>query len=109
MGWNSWNAFRTEITEGKVIGSADALVASGLAKAGYVYVNVDDGWWLKRRAGDGRLEIRTSLFPSSKPLGDGHTSFKPFVDRLHRMGFRCNMSFIHRRSCKSCSTKTVRC
>lgn len=90
MGWNSWNAFRTEITEEKVIGSADALIASGLAKTGYVYVNVDDGWWLKRRPTDGRLEIRTSIFPSAQ-LGSGQTSFKPFVDRLHKMGLKAGI------------------
>lgn len=39
MGWNSWNAFRTEVDEAKVMGAAQALVDTGLAKLGYVYVN----------------------------------------------------------------------
>ena len=38
MGWNSWNAFRTEVDEAKVIGAAQALVDSGLAKLGYRHV-----------------------------------------------------------------------
>ncbi|MDG2528149.1 NPCBM/NEW2 domain-containing protein [Caulobacter endophyticus] len=90
MGWNAWNAFRTEVDEDKVMGSAQALVDTGLSKLGYVYVNLDDGWWLKRRQADGRLVIRTALFPSAAAPG-GETSFKPFVDRLHAMGLKAGL------------------
>lgn len=44
MGWNSWNAFRTNINEQTFTEIADALINSGLADAGYVYVNIDGGW-----------------------------------------------------------------
>jgi len=90
MGWNSWNAFRTEVTEEKVLGSARALVDSGLAARGYVYVNIDDGWWLRRRESDGRLEVRTSIFPSARVPGQD-SSFRPFVDTLHRMGLKAGI------------------
>ncbi|MFT3997092.1 MAG: NPCBM/NEW2 domain-containing protein [Asticcacaulis sp.] len=90
MGWNSWNAFRTEINEDKVMGAAKTLKDSGLAKLGYVYVNIDDGWWLKRRTTDGRLEIRTAIFPGAQ-INDGQTSFRPFVDRLHSMGLKAGI------------------
>ena len=90
MGWNSWNAFRTEVNEDKVLGAAQALVDSGLARLGYVYVNIDDGWWLKRREADGRLEIRTAIFPSAL-LADGGTSFRPLVNRLHGMGLKAGI------------------
>ena len=36
MGWSSWNAFATDIDEDKIIGSAQALVDSGLARKGDV-------------------------------------------------------------------------
>jgi alpha-galactosidase len=88
MGWSSWNAFRTEITEDKLIGSAQALVSTGLASLGYVYVNIDDGWWQKRRESDGRLEVRTGIFPSAAIAGGRDTSLRPLVDRLHGMGLR---------------------
>lgn len=91
MGWNSWNAFRTEVDEDKVIGAARVLVDSGLAKLGYRYVNVDDGWWLKRRQSDGRLQIRTSIFPSAATGGKDGTSFKPFTDKLHAMGLKAGI------------------
>ena len=91
MGWNSWNAFRTEVDEEKVIGAAQALVDTGLAKLGYRYVNVDDGWWLKRRESDGRLQIRTKIFPSAATGGAAGTSFRPFVDRIHAMGLKAGI------------------
>jgi alpha-galactosidase len=43
MGWNSWNTFACDIDEALIRETADALVASGMRDAGYVYVNLDDG------------------------------------------------------------------
>jgi alpha-galactosidase len=91
MGWNSWNAFHTEVDEDKVMGAARTLVDSGLAKLGYTYVNVDDGWWLKRRLSDGRMQIRTNIFPSAATGGATETSFKPFTDKLHGMGLKAGI------------------
>jgi alpha-galactosidase len=91
MGWNSWNAFRTEVNEDKVMGAAKALVDTGLAGLGYTYVNIDDGWWLKRRTSDGRLQVRTAIFPSAATGGPEGTSFRPFVDKLHGMGLKAGI------------------
>jgi alpha-galactosidase len=44
MGWNSWNEFATNIDDKTVREIAAALVATGLKDAGYVYINIDDGW-----------------------------------------------------------------
>lgn len=89
MGWNPWNAFRTEVDEGKVIAAAEQIVRSGLANAGYRYINLDDGWWLRRDA-NGRMVIRTAIFPSAA-IGDGKTSFRPLTDRLHAMGLKAGI------------------
>jgi hypothetical protein len=91
MGWNSWNAFHTEVDEDKVMSAAQVLVDSGLAKLGYAYVNLDDGWWLKRRVNDGRMQIRTNIFPSAATGGPTETSFKPFTDKLHAMGLKAGI------------------
>lgn len=91
MGWNSWNAFQTEVDEDKVMGAASILVDSGLAKLGYDYVNLDDGWWFKRRLSDGRMQIRTNIFPSAATGGPNETSFKPFTDKLHAMGLKAGI------------------
>ncbi|MCP8890924.1 NPCBM/NEW2 domain-containing protein [Sphingomonas faeni] len=98
MGWNSWNAFNSDVDEEKVLASAQALVDTRLRDIGYRYVNIDDGWWLKRRQPDGRLLIRTSHFPSAATGAD--TSFRPLTDRLHAMGLKAGIySDIGRNSC----------
>ncbi len=51
MGWNSWNCFRSEIDENKVLRIAEGMVASGLAAYGYSYVNLDSGWQSGQRGG----------------------------------------------------------
>jgi hypothetical protein len=91
MGWNSWNAFETAIDETKVMSTAKALVDTGLAKLGYRYVNIDDGWWHKRRQSDGRLQIRTNIFPSANVGGAAGTSFRPLTERLHAMGLKAGI------------------
>lgn len=56
MGWSSWSFLRMEPTSQKVVAQAQALVASGLANAGYRYVNLDDFWYIcpKEKDADGR-------------------------------------------------------
>lgn len=44
MGWNDWYAFKRGITEAKMRQAADILVSSGMADAGYAYVDIDDCW-----------------------------------------------------------------
>jgi alpha-galactosidase len=68
MGWNSWNHFAEKVTEADVKSAADALVASGMRDAGYVYVNIDDTWEGKRDA-QGVLHTNEK-FPDMKGLAD---------------------------------------
>lgn len=44
MGWMSWNFFAEKVNEKDLKEMADAMVASGMAKAGYNYIFIDDGW-----------------------------------------------------------------
>ncbi|MET0374816.1 MAG: NPCBM/NEW2 domain-containing protein [Rhizorhabdus sp.] len=98
MGWNSWNAFFTDMDEEKVLASARKIVESGLAAKGYRYVNLDEGWWERRRQ-DGRMLVRTEKFPSAR-TADGATSFRPFTDRLHAMGLKAGLySDLGRNTC----------
>ncbi len=68
MGWNSWNHFATRVTDADVRAAADALVASGMRDAGYVYVNIDDTWEGQRDA-EGNI-TSNSKFPDMKALAD---------------------------------------
>lgn len=89
MGWNPWNAFRTDVDEAKIRGSAEALVRHGLAARGYRYVNIDDGWALQRLA-NGDIRIRDSMFPSARD-GSLTGSFRPFVDYIHGLGLKAGL------------------
>ncbi|MDQ2832305.1 MAG: glycoside hydrolase family 27 protein [Acidobacteriota bacterium] len=68
MGWNSWNLFQGRVTDKIVREVADAMVASGMRDAGYIYVNIDDTWEGVRDA-NGVLQAN-SKFPDMKALGD---------------------------------------
>jgi alpha-galactosidase len=41
MGWNSWNTFATNIDEKLVKETADIMVSSGMAAAGYNYIQTE--------------------------------------------------------------------
>ena len=71
MGWNSWNAFETDIDEKKIRAIAEAMVSSGMRDAGYTYLVLDDGWMAKEREENGRLMADPKKFPSGmKAIGD---------------------------------------
>jgi alpha-galactosidase len=66
MGWNSWNHFSERVDDHVVREAADAMVNSGMAAAGYVYVNIDDTWEGGRDAGGNIIPNRK--FPDMKAL-----------------------------------------
>ncbi|WP_069203231.1 NPCBM/NEW2 domain-containing protein [Sphingomonas panacis] len=90
MGWNPWNAFHTDVDEAKIRAVARTIVDSGLARKGYRFINIDDGWALRRLA-DGRLRIRDSMFPSAKIPASDTGSFKPFTDYIHSLGLKAGL------------------
>jgi alpha-galactosidase len=63
MGWSSWNSFRVNINEQLIREQADALVATGMSKAGYQFINIDDGY-LGGRDSLGNLFLNGVKFPS---------------------------------------------
>ncbi|MBI2299306.1 MAG: NPCBM/NEW2 domain-containing protein [Armatimonadetes bacterium] len=69
LGWNSWNVFAGAIDEVKVRATAEAMVSSGLAAHGYVYVNIDDHWEAGRDAA-GRIQTDPAKFPNMLALCD---------------------------------------
>eukprot|EP00008_Paramoeba_atlantica_P008503 CAMPEP_0201487046 /NCGR_PEP_ID=MMETSP0151_2-20130828/11052_1 /ASSEMBLY_ACC=CAM_ASM_000257 /TAXON_ID=200890 /ORGANISM="Paramoeba atlantica, Strain 621/1 / CCAP 1560/9" /LENGTH=369 /DNA_ID=CAMNT_0047871971 /DNA_START=94 /DNA_END=1203 /DNA_ORIENTATION=- len=48
MGYNTWNDYQCNVTADDVKASADALIAQGLNKVGYQFVNLDDCWAVGR-------------------------------------------------------------
>ena len=71
MGWNPWNVFMNKATEGLIRQQVDLLQHYGLDKLGYVYINLDDGWLLKDRDSEGKIQINYERFPSGmKDMGE---------------------------------------
>lgn len=64
MGWSSWNCFRNHIDEDTIIEVAKAMRDTGLAEAGYQYINVDDCWQSSMRDSNGLLQGDLESFPS---------------------------------------------
>ncbi|MDQ6470972.1 glycoside hydrolase family 27 protein [Flavobacterium sp. LHD-80] len=79
MGWNSWNTFATNIDEKLVKETADIMVSSGLAAAGYNYIVLDDGWMTKQRDANGDLVPDPVKFPSG---------MKALIDYVHSKGLK---------------------
>ena len=76
MGWSSWNTFGLNISESLIRSQANAMVRTGLDKAGYNYINIDDGFW-NGRGDDGKLILNTKLFPHG---------MKNLTDYIHSKG-----------------------
>ncbi|MBN2341653.1 MAG: glycoside hydrolase family 27 protein [Deltaproteobacteria bacterium] len=80
MGWNSWNTFACNgLNESVVRATADAFISSGMAAAGYQYVNLDDCWMDGRDSTTGRLKWDTSSFPSGIPA---------LAEYIHSLGLK---------------------
>ncbi|MEV3971348.1 ricin-type beta-trefoil lectin domain protein [Streptomyces sp. NPDC050698] len=82
MGWASWNSFFSSIDHNVIKQQADALVSSGMAAAGYKYVNLDDGWWQGRRDANGNIVVDENLWPGG---------MKAIADYIHSKGLKAGI------------------
>jgi Alpha galactosidase A/Alpha galactosidase C-terminal beta sandwich domain len=82
MGWASWNTFAANINFTVIKGQADALVSSGLAAAGYSYVNIDEGWWQGTRDSAGNITVDTREWPGG---------MQAIADYLHSRGLKAGI------------------
>lgn len=78
MGWNSWNKFGCDINEDLIKQTADAMIASGMKDAGYLYVVIDDCWQVSRDA-NGNIVPDPKRFPSG---------MKGLADYIHAKGLK---------------------
>ncbi|MCH5321429.1 MAG: alpha-galactosidase [Eubacterium sp.] len=67
MGWSSWNTFRNHIDQDLIMEVANAMVDSGLAEAGYKYINLDDCWQSSMRDSEGKLQGDLRTFSRGIP------------------------------------------
>ncbi len=81
VGWSSWNTFGCEISEEVILETARAMATNGLKAAGYMYVNIDDGFF-GGHGEDGILRFNPRRFPNG---------MKPTVDGIHAVGLKAGI------------------
>jgi alpha-galactosidase len=91
MGWSSWSFIRHDPTASDIEAQAAALVSSGLAAAGYDYVNVDDFWYDCPGSqgpdvdANGRWVTNATEFP---PSSSGENGIAVVADYVHSLGLK---------------------
>jgi alpha-galactosidase len=98
MGWNDWNAFHCGVNEMLVEQTSDAMATNGMKAAGYVYVNIDDGW-AGSRDSNGVIQAYSASFPSG---------IKALADYVHARGLKLGVYTDHgTNTCSSCISTSV--
>ena len=78
MGWMTWNLFMGNINEKLIRETADAMVGSGLAAAGYNYIFIDDLW-------QGGRDAQNNIIPDPTKFPSG---MKALADYVHSKGLK---------------------
>ncbi len=78
MGWMTWNYFGTDINENIIHEIADAMVNSGMVKAGYNHIMIDDGW-------QGGRDNKNNMIPDAQKFPSG---IKALADYVHGKGIQ---------------------
>lgn len=78
MGWMSWNLLADNVTEQDIRSMADAMVSTGMVKAGYNYIFIDDGW-------QGGRDKKNNIIPDPAKFPSG---IKALADYVHQRGIK---------------------
>jgi len=90
MGWSSWNSFSNTVDSQVVMDQAKAMVSTGMAKAGYRYINIDEGWWLGERDAEGNIVVDAKAWPALAP-GDHAGDMANIVRYIHGLGLKAGI------------------
>jgi hypothetical protein len=90
MGWSSWNSFSNTIDSQITLDQAKAMVANGMKKAGYQYINIDEGWWLGKRDEDGNIVVDPKAWPALAP-GEHAGDMSNIVRAIHGLGLKAGI------------------
>ncbi|KAH8816528.1 glycoside hydrolase superfamily [Xylogone sp. PMI_703] len=78
MGYNDWSVTFCALNQSLFTSTADFMLSSGLQKAGYNRLNLDDCWMLNERAANGSLQWDPEKFPNGIPW---------LANYMHERGF----------------------
>jgi alpha-galactosidase len=100
MGWNSWDAYGLTIDEADF--KANTLVLASMAKYGWQYAVIDEGWYMADTEGKS-LEDKKYLWdqngllipvPSRFPTSVNGAGFKPLADWVHAQGLKFGIHIV---------------
>lgn len=91
MGFNNWDEMPLHykpwiggFNESEVKRVGAALISTGMAAQGFVYVNLDCGWSTGYRDKNGKLQVNETLFPSAA----GGKGLEPLATHLHGLNLK---------------------
>lgn len=90
LGWSSWNSFSNTVDASIVMEQAKAMAANGMQKAGYRYINIDEGWWLGKRDADGNIVVEEKAWPALKE-GEKAGDMANIVRFIHGLGLKAGI------------------
>jgi len=90
MGWSSWNSFSNTVNSAVIMAQARAMVSSGMHRAGYQYINIDEGWWLGKRDKDGNIVVEPEAWPAIAP-GEHAGDMANIVRYIHGLGLKAGI------------------
>lgn len=90
MGWSSWNSFSNTVDSAVIMQQTKALVTTGMQKAGYRYINLDEGWWLGKRDQDGNIIVDPKQWPALAP-GERAGDMSNIVRYIHSFGLKAGI------------------
>lgn len=90
MGWSSWNSFSNTVDSQVIVDQAKAMISTGMHKAGYQYINIDEGWWLGQRDGQGNIVVDPKAWPALAQ-GERAGDMSNIVRYIHGLGLKAGI------------------
>lgn len=95
MGWNSWYVHYNRVSDKIMRASADAMISSGMADVGYMYVNIDD-CWMNTEGTNKYMSDSTRIGPlrdsNGNILPNRHfPDMKAMTDYIHSKGLKAGI------------------
>src|ERR1035437_7898234 len=90
MGWSSWNSFSNTVDSQVIVDQAKAMLSTGMHKAGYQYINIDEGWWLGERDEKGNIVVDPKAWPALAP-GQRAGDMANIVRYIHGLGLKAGI------------------
>jgi alpha-galactosidase len=91
MGWNHWYAHYDRITDAMMREAADIMISSGMADAGYEYVDIDDCWMNAPKNKD-PLRVGPLRDADGKIVPNKHfPDMKALTDYIHGKGLKAGI------------------